>query len=137
MKDAQKEVVSSLFIRSIDAIINEKQKNPKMAKKIKNFKAKINIGLQIAPNDYLWINFISNDGKIEINRGKLERSYDLSIMAVPEDLMFFTNGEYSLFHMLFKKNKYGMRKIRFGKGTTGRNIKKILKLPKIFVMDKN
>jgi len=51
--------------------------------------------------------------------------------------MFFTNGENSLFHMLLKKNKYGMRKLRIGKGTTGRNFKKLIKLPSIFSIDKN
>ncbi|TFF96002.1 MAG: hypothetical protein EU544_01605 [Promethearchaeota archaeon] len=72
---------------------------------------------------------------MEIKKDRLRDNYDLAIISVPEDLMFFTNGENSLFHMLFKKNKYGLRKLKIEKGTTGRNIKKLLKIPAILSLD--
>jgi len=137
MKEAQKNAVLSLFMRSIAAIIEDKRKNPKFIKKLKKFNVKINFGLQIEKNEYIWFNFISNNASIEIEKGRLEDNYNLAIISVPEDLMFFANGENSLFHMLFKKNKYGVRKLKIEKGTTGRNIKKLLKIPKIFSLDKN
>ena len=58
MKEAQKKVVLSLFTRSLEALIKDKQKIPKTAKKLKKFKAKINFGLQIEENEYLWFNLI-------------------------------------------------------------------------------
>ena len=135
MKEDQKNTVLSLFIRSLSAIIERRSKNPKNRKKLNNFNARINFGLQIEKEDYIWFKFISNHGKVEINKGRLEDEYDLEILSVPEDLMFFTNGENSLLHMLFKKNKFGKRKLRINKGTTGRNLKKIIKLPSILSLE--
>lgn len=135
MKEAQKNTVLSLFIRSLEAIIEKKAQSPKHQKKLNSFNARINFGLQIEKEDYIWFKFISNHGKVEINKGRLEDEYDLEILSVPEDLMFFTNGENSLLHMLFKKNKFGKRKLRINKGTTGRNLKKIIKLPSILSLE--
>ena len=72
---------------------------------------------------------------MEIDKGRLEENYDLEMMVVPEDLMFFTNGENSLLHMFFKKNKFGKRKLQIKKGSTGRNLKKLIKLPAILSLD--
>ena len=135
VKEAQKNIVLSLFIRSIEAIIEEKRKNPKFKTKLSKFNIKINFGLQIEKDVYIWFYFISDDGGVDISQGKLEEDYDLVIMAVPEDLMFFTNGENSLIHMLFKKNKFGKKKLQIKKGTTGRNLKKVKKIPGIFRID--
>ncbi|MHA1268547.1 MAG: hypothetical protein ACTSPY_02050 [Candidatus Helarchaeota archaeon] len=136
MNEDQKNIVLSLFIHSVELIIEEKKKNPKRSKLLKKFKAKINFGLEIEKDEYIWFNFISSDGEIRLKKGKLEDDFDLIVRSVPEDFMFFVNGEKSLFHMLIKKNKFGKRKLTFVKGTTGRNLRKLLKLPSIFVMDK-
>ena len=137
MKEAQKNTVLSLFIRSIEAIIDEKRMNPKYTKKLNRFDVKINFGLQIEKDEYIWFNFVSNDGKVETNQGRLKNNYDLVIMSVPEDLMFFTNRENSLSHMLLKKNKFGKRKLHFKKGATGWNLMKLLKVPGMLTLDKN
>ncbi|MFO8020793.1 MAG: hypothetical protein R6U96_19375 [Promethearchaeia archaeon] len=135
MKEGQKDTVLSLFIRSLKAIIEKKRKNPKYEKKLNKFNGKVNFGLEIEKERYIWFHLISNNKVVEINKGRLEEDYDLEILSVPEDLMFFTNGENSLIHMLFKKNKFGKRKLRINKGTTGRNLKKLIKLPSILRVD--
>ncbi len=136
MQESQKNTVLDLFIRSIEGIINEKRLNPKNVKKLNKFNVRMNIGLQIEKDSYLWFNLISENGIISANKGELEDNYDLVIKSVPEDLMFYVNGENSLTHMLLKKNKFKNRKLRFSKGTTGRNLGKLLKLPGILVLDK-
>ncbi|MHA1700614.1 MAG: hypothetical protein ACTSWN_17385 [Promethearchaeota archaeon] len=136
MKEIQKNNLLSLFIRGVEAIIEEKRRNPKSLKKLNKFNAKINFGLEIEKDKYIWFNFVSDNGNTQINKGRLEDDFDLEIMSAPEDFMFFVNGEYSLFHMLFRKNKYKKRKLCFRKGTTGRNLRKLIKLPSIFIMDK-
>ncbi|MCP4760641.1 MAG: hypothetical protein GY870_02595 [archaeon] len=136
MKETQKNILTDLFIRSIEGIIDEKRKNPKNTKKLNKFNVKMNIGLQIEKESYLWLNLISDNGNVSSTKGQLEDSYDLVIKSVPEDLMFYCNGENSLFHMLLKKNKFGKMKLRFSKGTTGYNIRKLLQLPGIIVLDK-
>ena len=135
MKEEQKNNLLNLFIGSTEAILNEKRKNPKKLKKLNKFKARINIGLQIDEDAYVWFYIDSQNGEVQIQKGRLDTTYDLEIKSVPEDFMFYCNGEYSLTHMLSKKNKYGNRKLRFYKGTTGRNLGKLLKLPGLFVLD--
>jgi hypothetical protein len=100
------------------------------------FKARLNIGLQVEENDYLWINLVAQNGKNTVNKGKLEK-FDLEIMATPEDLFNFSNGENSTLNMMLKKNKYGIRKLKYDRSSTGkRNLGLLLKLPKILVLDK-
>ncbi len=61
---------------------------------------------------------------------------DLEIIATPEDLLFFSNGENSILNMILKKNRFRYKKLRFSKGSDGkRNIGKLLKLSKIIVLD--
>ena len=75
----------------------------------------------------------AKEGNFTLKRGKLE-VYDLEIMVTPEDLLFFANGEKSTLHILFKKNRFGYRKLRFLKGSNGKqNLSILLKLPKIIV----
>ena len=81
------------------------------------------------------MNLIAEDGNYALNKGQLDE-YDLEIIADPEDLMYFTNGEYSTMKMMTGKNRFGKRKLRYKGGTTGRNMGMLLKLPKILVLDK-
>jgi hypothetical protein len=82
----------------------------------------------------MWVNLIAKNGNFQVNRGKLDE-YDLELIADPEDLMYFTNGTYSTLHMIFRKNRYGNRKLQINKGTTGWNFGLLLKLPKVLVLD--
>ncbi|MFX1489239.1 MAG: hypothetical protein ACFFBI_08840, partial [Promethearchaeota archaeon] len=135
MNEAEKENLFITFQQTIKSIINDKKKNPKNQKKLEKFNAKINIGLQIEEDSYHWVNLLAENGNYSLNRGKLEE-YDLELMATPEDLLFFSNGENSTFNMLMKKNSYGYRKLRFLKSSGGkRNLGMLLKLSKLLVLD--
>ena len=62
--------------------------------------------------------------------------FDLELRASPEDLVFFINGENSFLNMVLKKNRFGYKKLRFLKESTGkRNLGILLKLSKILVLD--
>ncbi len=136
MEESEKENLYQTFNAVIQSIIAEKKENPKYRKLFEKFEAKVNLGLQIEKDYYLWLNLIIKDGNVELNKGKLEDDYDLILMSTPEDMMFFSNGENSTLHMLTKKNKFGEKKLRVKKGTTGRNLGKLLKLSKLLVLDK-
>jgi putative sterol carrier protein len=135
MNEGEKENLFFTFQQTIDSIIIDKKKNPKNEKLLNNFKAKINLGLQIDEDDYLWLNLLGENGNYSLNRGKLEE-FDLELKASPEDLLFFSNGENSIMNMMMKRNSFGERKLRFSKGSSGkRNLGKLLKLSKILVLD--
>ncbi len=135
MKEEEMENLYITFQQTIESIIKDKRNYPKNKKLLDNFKAKINLGLQIEEDSYFWVNLITGEGNFNLNRGKLEE-YDLEITSAPEDLLFFANGENSTFHMLFKKNRFGNKKLKFSKGSNGkRNFGILLKLSKILVLD--
>lgn len=136
MEEAEKDNLFGTFSGVIKSIIEDKRRNPKNIKLLDKFKAKINLGLQIEKDYYFWVNLLAEKGNFNLQRDKLDE-YDLSIMATPEDLMFFSNRTYSTLQMLMKKNKFGFKKLRFKKSSTGkRNLGLLLKLPKILVLDK-
>lgn len=118
----------------INGVIEDKKENDKTREKLEKFEAKINIGLHTEEDFILWINLVAVKGNFQVERGKLVE-YDLELIADPEDLMYFTNGTYSTLHMLFKKNKFGNRKLQINKGSTGWNLGLLLKLPKLLVLD--
>lgn len=135
MKEEEKENLFITFQYTIESIIADKRKNPKNEKLINEFKAKINIGLQIDEDLYFWLNLLAEKGEYALNKGKLDE-YDLEVKVTPEDLLFFSNGENSILNMIMKRNQYGFRKLRFSKGSSGRrNLGKLLKLSKIIVLD--
>ena len=135
MNEEEMENLFFTFQQTIDSIIIDKKKNPKNEKLLNNFHAKVNLGLQIDENDYLWLNLLAEDGNYSLNRGLLE-DFDLVLKASPEDLLFFSNGENSIMNMMMKKNEFGKRKLRFSKSSEGkRNIGILLKLSKILVLD--
>ena len=135
MKEEEKENLYITFQQTIESIIKDKRKYPKHEKLLNNFKANINLGLQIEEDYYFWVNLIAKEGNFSLNKGKLDE-YDLEVMADPEDLLFFVNGENSILHMVLKKNRFGFRKLRFSKGSSGKNnFGILLKLPKVLVLD--
>ena len=136
MEESEKENLFVTFKGVIESIILDKRRNPKNANVLDNFRARLNMGLQIEEDFYLWVNLTAENGKYTLGKGKLEQ-YDLEIMATPEDLMGFSSGENSTLHMMLKKNKYGFKKLRYDKSSDGkRNFGTLLKLPKILVLDK-
>ncbi|TFF93538.1 MAG: hypothetical protein EU543_03410 [Promethearchaeota archaeon] len=134
MKENEKQNLYETFNAVIESIIEEKRTIDKYEDLLDEFDGRVNMGLQMEDDYYLWLNLVGKDGEISLSRGRLD-DFDLEIMAAPEDLMYFSNGENSLFHMLLKKNQFGERKLRFSKGTTGHNFGLLLKLPKILVLD--
>jgi hypothetical protein len=135
MEDSEKENLYITFKGVIESVILDKRKNPKNSKVLDSFQARLNLGLQVEEDFYLWVNLIAKNGKYNLERGKLEE-YDLELMATPEDLMYFSNGENSTLNMMLKKNKFGSKKLRYDKSSDGkRNLGLLLKLPKILVLD--
>jgi len=133
MEEFEKKNLFITFSGVINAIIEDKRKNPKNIKLLNSFEGIVNLGLQIEEDYYFWLNLTAKDGNYELNRGSAD-NFDLELMADPEDLMYFSNGTYSTVHMVIKKNRFGKRKLRIKKG--GRNIGKLLKISKILVLDK-
>ncbi|TFG22689.1 MAG: hypothetical protein EU532_14175 [Promethearchaeota archaeon] len=136
MEESEKENLYLTFKGAIASIIEDKLKNPKNEKLIKSFKTKYNLGLQIEKDYYFWLNITAENGKYSLERGKLDE-YDLEVLVVPEDLLYWLNRQNSTIHMMLKKNKFGYKKFRFEKGSDGkRNLGILLKLPKVLVLDK-
>ena len=136
MEESEKENLFATFKGVIESIIFDKRNSPKNIKMLDEFLAKLNIGLQVEEDFYLWVNLVAENGNYTVSKGKLEE-FDLEIMATPEDLMYFSNGENSTLNMMLKKNKFGKRKLTYDKSSTGkRNFGLLLKLPKILVLDK-
>jgi len=136
MNEAEKQNLFTTFKGVIEGIIDDKRKNPKNLKNLEGFKGRINLGLQIEKDYVFWVNLVAENGKFNLERNKLD-DYDLEIIAAPEDMMYFSNGEYSTLHMMLKKNRFGNRKLKYNKGSKGkRNLGLLLKLPKILVLDK-
>ena len=135
MEETEKQNLFDTFKAVIESIVNEKKMVPKSNKKLNNLVAGVNLGLQIE-NDYIfWLYLKAEGGNFVLNRGKLDE-YDFQLLAAPEDLMFFCNGENSTIHMISNKNRFGEKKLRIQKGTTGRNLGKLLKLASLLVIDK-
>jgi hypothetical protein len=135
MEDSEKENLFITFKGVIESIILDKRRSPKNLKVLESFQARLNLGLQIEQDFILWLNIIAKDGKYNLEKGKLDE-YDLELIATPEDLMYFSNGENSTLNMMLKKNKFGSKKLRYDKSSDGkRNLGLLLKLPKILVLD--
>ena len=136
MEESEKENLFITFKGVIESIIDDKRKNPKNLDMVDNFEGRINLGLQVEEDFIFWLNLVAKDGSYTLNRGKLD-NYELEIISAPEDMMYFSNGQYSTLHMMLKKNRFGNRKLQFIKGSNGkRNLGILLKLPKILVLDK-
>lgn len=135
MNEAAQEILFMTFKTVIEDVIADKRKNPKNMKTLDKFQARINIGLHVEEDFILWVNLIAEAGKYVLGRCTLD-NFDLELIADPEDLMYFSNGQYSTIKMMTSKNRFGKRRLRYKGGTTGRNFGKLLALPKILVLDK-
>lgn len=135
MKESEKQNLYDTFKAVIESIVNEKRQVPKSNKKLNKLIAGVNLGLQIGEDDYFWLNIKATDGKLVLEREKLEE-YEFQLLSTPEDLLYFCNGTNSTVHMVTKKNVFGKKKLRIQKGTTGRNLGKVLKLANLLVIDK-
>ncbi len=137
MDENQKQNLFLTFKGVLDSIILDKKKKPKNLKTLNSFEAKINLCLHVHEDEYFWMNLVAKDGNFELSRGKFEGEHDLSLIVTPEDMLYYSNREYSTLHMVTKKNQYGNKKLKIQAGTTGHNVGLLLKLPKVFVLDKD
>ncbi len=135
MEESEKQNLYDTFKAVIESIVNEKRQDPKSNKKLNKLIAGVNLGLQVEEDYYFWLNLNASGGNLVLERGKLEE-YEFQLLATPEDLLYFCNGTNSTVHMVSKKNVFGKKKLRIQKGTTGRNLGKLLKLANILVIDK-
>jgi hypothetical protein len=135
MDEAAQETLFLTFKAVIEDVISDKRKKPKNTKTLDDFQARINIGLHVEQDFILWVNLIADQGNYILQKGKLD-AYDLELISDPEDMMYFTNRNYSTLKMMVTKNRFGKRRLRYRGGTTGRNLGKLLKLPKVLVLDK-
>ena len=135
MEESEKQNLFDTFKAVIESIVNEKKLVPKSKKKLEKLVAGVNLGLHIEEDYFFWLNLKAEGGNFILNRGKLD-DYDFQLRAAPEDLMFFCNGENSTIHMVTNKNRFGERKLKIQKGTTGRNLGKLLKFANLLVIDK-
>ena len=74
------------------SIVKEKKMVAKSNKKLNKLIAGVNLGLQIEKDYIFWLYLKAEGGNFVLNRGKLD-DYDFQLLAAPEDLMFFCNGE--------------------------------------------
>lgn len=136
MDEQEKQNLYLTFKGVLNSIIEDKKKDSKNSKELNKFEAKINLGFQIEKDYYYWMNLKAKNGNFNLERGKIEGDFDLTMLTTPEDLLFFCNSEYSVLHMIRKMNKFGYKKLRIKKGTTGHNLNVLLKLPAILQLDK-
>ncbi len=135
MDAVAQETLFLTFKDVIEDVIADKRKNPKNTKILDEFQARINIGLHVEEDFILWVNLVAEGGNYVLEKDKLS-TFDLEIISDPEDMMYFTNRKYSTLKMMVTKNRFGKRRLRYNGGTTGRNLGKLLKLPKVLVLDK-
>jgi len=136
MDVAAQETLFLTFKAVIEDVIADKRKNPKNTKTLDEFQARINIGLHVEEDFIMWVNLVAEGGNYIFGKDKLS-AYDLEIISDPEDMMYFANRKYSTLKMMVTKNRFGKRRLLYTGGTTGRNLGKLLKLPKILVLDNN
>ena len=131
----EKDNLFATFEAVVNSIIAEKKLDPKNQKKLEKFNARVNLGLEITEEFVYWVNLCAENGNFKLRKDQLDDDYDLILLAAPEDLLYFCNGENGVVHMMTKKNRFGRRKLRFKKGKTGWNIGKLLALSNILVLD--
>jgi hypothetical protein len=131
MEKADQERFFETFQSIIDSVVAEKRQIEKWVKKLNTFNAVVQFKLRIDQDTYFFCHLIAKDGNYELKQGPVEL-YDLELGATPEDLMYFTNKSFSTMDMLFKKNKFGEKRLQVKKG--GRNIGKLLALSKLLVL---
>jgi hypothetical protein len=134
MDAAAQETLFFTFKSVIEDVIADKRKNPENTKTLDEYRARINIGLHVEEEFIMWVNLVAEGGNYILGKNKLD-AYDLELISDPEDMMYFTNRKYSTLKMMVTRNRFGDRRLRYKGGTTGRNLGKLLKLPKVLVLD--
>jgi len=122
MDDVEKVNLANSFKQIMTCAINEKKEIPKWKKKLQK-DLRVSFKLQVYPTEFLYINLILKDGSYTLSDGEID-DYDFEIIAKPEDLMWYSAGNYSLLKMSLTKNDFGQFRWKFKKG--GRNLSSLL-----------
>ena len=129
MDDAEKENLSNSFKQIVSCAIEEKKEIPKWKKKLQK-DLRVCFKLQVYPTEFIYVNLIIKDGSYNLTDGEID-DYDLQIIAKPEDLMWYSAGNYSLIKMTITKNDFGHFRWELKKG--GRNLSSLLMVAKLLL----
>ena len=129
MDEAEKVNLSNSFKDIVSCAIEEKKDIPKWKKKLQK-DLRVSFKLHVYPTDFLYIHLIIQNGAFAVNNGKIDE-YDLEIQAKPEDLMWYSEGSYSLLKMTFTKNDFGHFRWKIKKG--GRNLSSLLMIANLLL----
>ena len=122
MDDAEKENLSNSFKAIVSGAIEEKKEIPKWKKKLQK-DLRVCFKLHVYPTEFLFIHLLIKNGSYTLAEGKID-DYDIEIKAKPEDLMWYSEGSYSLLKMTLTKNDFGHFRWELKKG--GRNLSSLL-----------
>ena len=129
MDEAEKENLSNSFISIVSCAIEEKKKIPKWKKKLQE-DLRVSFKLHVYPTEFLYIHLLLKNGSYTLAEGKID-DYDFEILAKPEDLMWYSEGSYSLLKMSLTKNDFGNFKWKIKKG--GRNLSSLLMIANLLI----
>jgi hypothetical protein len=129
MDETEKENLSNSFKAIVSCAIEEKKEIPKWKKKLQK-DLRVSFKLHVYPTEFLYINLIIKDGSYTLEEGKIY-DYDIEIQAKPEDLMWYSAGNYSLLKMTLTKNNFGHFRWQLKKG--GRNLSSLLMVANILL----
>ncbi len=120
------------FESILKSVAGDKMKNPKWAKKLKNFQVIVQFHLLMDETNSMYCYFTADKGTFNVLRGPAP-FFDLEFTATPDDLFNFTNRTYGTVSMVLKKNIYGHPRLKIKKG--GRQPFRLLKVAKLLVVD--
>jgi len=129
MNESEKENLTNSFKAIVSCAIEEKKEIPKWKKKLQK-DLRVSFKLHVYPTEFLYINLIIKDGSYDLTDGKID-DYDFEIQAMPVDLMWFSEGSYSLLKMSLTKNDFGHFRWEIKKG--GRNLSSLLMIATILL----
>ena len=129
MDETEKENLTNSFKAIVSCAIEEKKEIPKWKKKLQK-DLRVSFKLHVYPTDFLYIALIIKDGAYTLSEEKID-DYDIEIKAKPEDLMWYSEGSYSLMKMTLTKNNFGHFRWELKKG--GRNLSSLLMIANLLL----
>jgi putative sterol carrier protein len=137
MNDDEKNNILATFKASLDSIFKEKLENEEWRKKLANYTARVNLAVVCPPDegaaagtkdDKIYMHIVADKGAIVVEPGKLD---DAEFELAASFAIFFNvaTGEASSIKAMFS----GALK---AKGQVLKNIKKLLFLQKLLILEK-
>ena len=129
MDEAEAKNLADNFKGIVACAIEEKKEIPKWKKKLQK-DLRVSFKLHVYPTEFLYIQLLIQDGTYKLVDGKIE-DYDIEIQAKPEDLMWYSEGSYSLLKMTLTKNDFRHFRWELKKG--GRNLSGLLMIANLLL----